>query len=312
MTLRLLGVLVAGCLLTVQGRAGEVQEPVSPDGPRRIAVTFDKLPFMEPLGYWTPREVSNLVLRALEAEQIRAVGFVVEDKVESRPDSYVVLQDWVAKGHGLGNNTSTYLDLNEVEWRDFVEQIADGQKHIRQATRMTKMPLYFRFPMLHEGNTQSKKAEVAKRLRRNDFIIVPATVLIADYEFNHVFVRVADDADRTARLLEIFLRVLEESVDYAEKQSELVFGRQIPQILRLHLCAATARFLSPALGRLKQRGYSFVSVDEALADPAYAEEESYVGPLGLSFIDRVAATRGLPYREDQGEVRRSELANQLD
>lgn len=311
MTSRILGSLVAGWLLLPQLPAGKIEQVASPAG-RRIAVTVDKLPFMEPLGYWTPREVSNLMLRAFELEEIRAVGFVVEDKVESRPETYVILQDWVAKGHGLGNNTFSYLDLNEVEWREFIEQIADGQKHIRQATRLAKMPLYFRFPMLHEGDTLSKKTEVAKRLRRNDFVMVPATVLIADYEFNHVYVRVADDPERTERLLQAFLKALEGSLEYAEQQSEAVFGRQIPQILRLHLCLSTANFLTPALERLKQRGYSFVSVDEALADPAYSEPETYVGPLGLSFIDRVAATRGLPFREDQGEVRRRELEAEIE
>jgi hypothetical protein len=37
---------------------------------------------------------------------------------------------------------------------------------------------------------------------------------------------------------------------------------------------------------LEQRGYRFVSLDEALADPAYATPDRFVGTAGISWIDR--------------------------
>lgn len=283
----------------------------SPAG-KTIAVTFDKLPFMEPLGYWSPREVSNLVLRTLAAENVQAIGFVIEEKVEDRPETLVVLQDWVEKGQLLGNNTYSYLDLNEVEWRDFIEQIADVQRRLRRLTRTAPMPRYFRFPMLHEGNTLPKRTEVMKRLQRNDFVVVPATVLLSDFEFNHVYVRVADDDARSSRLKTAFLELLASSLEYAETQSAAVFDHQIPQILQLHLGIATAAFLPDAFSLLKERGYRFITVDEALSDPAYASEDTYIGPLGLSFIDRIAASRGLPFREDQGVILRRQLSSLVE
>lgn len=44
---------------------------------------------------------------------------------------------------------------------------------------------------------------------------------------------------------------------------------------------------------LKDRGYQFVSLDEALKDPAYELPDDYIGPRGLSWLQRWALTRGM-------------------
>ncbi len=303
-TLRCLGFCVLSLFCWSVGSA-------APD--KQIALTFDKLPFMEPLGFWTPREVSNLVLRALDTRKIKAMGFVVEEKIDQDPQSYIVLMDWVQHGHKLGNETFAYVDLNELEPRDFLAHVADGEKYTKRATHNVGgwLTRYFRFPMLHEGNTESKKKEVAGRLRRAGYVLVPATVVFNDYEFNHFFGKSAGETPRTDRLELLYLEQLQQALDYSESQSEKVFGRQIPQILRLHLGLAAGNFIRDVLDLLEKNGYSFTTVEEALKDPAYATEETYAGPLGLGFIDRVAATKGVPFNEKAGEISRDEIAESL-
>ena len=68
---------------------------------------------------------------------------------------------------------------------------------------------------------------------------------------------------------------------------------------------ATSMMLKPLIEALKSRGYGFVNLVDALDDPAYSTLEEYVGPLGLTFIDRVAAIRGLPFDEGSGVDSRS-------
>ncbi len=278
---------------------------------KEICLTFDKLPYMEPLGFWTPREVSNLILRVMKRHNIPAAGFVVEEKIDDTPSSYIVLQDWVEAGHIIGNNTYAYVDLNEVDIKDFLSHVADGQKFIRRAARGgVESFRFFRYPMLHEGNTEKKKKDVAKRLYQGDYQHVPATVVTSDYEFNH-FVHDADDAEM-ALLKNLYLDHVKTSIGYSEKQSDKVFGRQVKHILQLHLGIGTASFFEDLVILLKERGYSFISVREALEDSAYEEEESYVGPLGLSFIDRVAVTKGIPVDETVGQISRSQIRKRLE
>jgi len=285
---------------------------VSAADAKAIAFTFEKLPYMEPLGYYMPREVSMMVLRTLEGAGASAIGFVVEEKIEDRPETLVILQDWIDHGFLLGNNTYAYVDLNELRADDFLSHIRDGNKYIRKITHwIPGRPRYFRYPLLHEGNTPDKKKDVAKRLQKADFVLVPATVLASDFEFNFFMEQASSEPEFQERLKKLYLEHLGWSLDYAEKQSNAVFGRQIPQILGLHLGVATATFLPDLLELLKARGYQWISVPDALKDEAYRTEETYVGPLGLSFIDRVAATRGVAFDETNGSLSRREISEQL-
>lgn len=270
---------------------------------KEIALTFERLPGMKPYGFWIPREMSNMILNSLERSGILAAGFVQEEKIDDDPPSFVVLQDWVERGHTLGNNTYSYVDFNELSSDDFITHVSDGQKYIRRVTRSTRDNYrYLRFPQLHQGNTNGKKKDAAKRLYRADYVIVPATVIPSDFNFNRVYVETKQGSEAMDRLRKVYIEHLAGSLDYAEAQSEKVLGRQPAQILRLHLGVATANFIDDVISTLKERGYEFLSLDEALADPAYQIEEEYVGPLGLSFIDRIAATRGLPYDPDHARL----------
>jgi len=265
-------------------------------GDRQIALTFERLPLMRPAGFWRPREVSNLILRTLAREEIVAAGFVVEEKIDDDPSSFIVLKDWVEAGHLLGNNTYAYVDLNELEADDFIPHVADGQRYLRKVAWSSRFNFrYLRFPLLHEGNTERKKKRVAEALRRGGYTVAPVTTRTADFEFNPLYVNNEQDSEAIEKLRTLYLDHIADCLTYSESQSLKVFEREIPQILQLHAGVATAIFLDDLISMLRERGYSFISLPEALEDPAYETEESYIGPLGLTLLERVAATRQLPY-----------------
>lgn len=274
---------------------------------KRISLTFERLPAMKPLGFFTPRELARLVIRSLREHDIQAMGFVINDKILDDQSSYVVLDDWLKAGHILGNNTATYMDFNEVPVKDFLQDIADGQRYIRQALRGLDSDAnyrFLRFPLLHAGDTLKKRRELLKRLDNASYRVVPVSVVTADYQFNWAYSRHGGDMATLNRLKQLYLAHIADALDYAESQSQAVLGRSVAHILQLHLGLATANFLPDALQLIHDRGYRFITVAEALADPAYAEPDTYVGPARLSHIDRMAAEKGLPFRESLEPSRR--------
>jgi len=274
----------------------------SQEAEKKIALTFEYVPFMKPMGFYRARELSNMILRHLEQEKIQAAGFVVQSKVEDDPSTYVVLDDWASQGHTLGNQTWGDADYNELQHQHFFEHVRDGQKHLRTIARAHPVNFRFlRFPYLHEGNTEKKKKRIRKDLRRRSYRIAHVSVKTAVNFFNRPFVRSQTEyPEKLDALKEQYLSHVMASLDYAEKQSQAVFGRNIPHILQLHMGVATSLMLKPLIDELKSRGYGFVTLVEALDDPAYSTLEEYVGPLGLIFTDRVAFTRGLPFDEGSG------------
>jgi len=64
------------------------------------------------------------------------------------------------------------------------------------------------------------------------------------------------------------------------------FGREIPQVILLHLDQLNADRLDGILSLFEKRGYVFVSLDQALQDPAYATADDYASPDGLMWLER--------------------------
>jgi hypothetical protein len=65
---------------------------------------------------------------------------------------------------------------------------------------------------------------------------------------------------------------------YYERLSIEVFGRQIPQVLLLHANLLNAEHLERVVDMLAARAYAFIGLPKAVSDPAYAREDTYVGP----------------------------------
>src|ERR1700746_2689953 len=76
------------------------------------------------------------------------------------------------------------------------------------------------------------------------------------------------------------------SLPIFEEASRKLFGREIPQVFLMHDNEINTETLDELLGLLEKRGYQFVSLDEALADSAYATPDRFVGTAGISWIER--------------------------
>ncbi len=90
-------------------------------------------------------------------------------------------------------------------------------------------------------------------------------------------------------------------VEYYEAQSMAIVGYELPQILLLHANSLNADGLGRLLESLIGRGYRFVSLAEALRDPAFSLPDTYSGPAGITWLHRWAITRGLAKSTFRGE-----------
>jgi hypothetical protein len=94
------------------------------------------------------------------------------------------------------------------------------------------------------------------------------------------------------RVAAAYISRAEADFDCAEKQSVALFGYEIRQVLVLHANALNADHFGTLVQSMKRRGYSFVSLDEALGDKAYTSRDTYIGPKGIKWLLRWALTAG--------------------
>jgi peptidoglycan/xylan/chitin deacetylase (PgdA/CDA1 family) len=201
-----------------------------------------------------------------------------------------VLDQWLDAGADLGNHSFTHPDLNDVPLARYLADIEKGEAPLRQALSARGKRLeYFRHPYLHAGATAEVKRGLQTWLDAHGYRVAPVTFDDADYMYAALYMK----PDLRERVRAEYVPYMESVVDFFERRSVEVFGREIPQVLLIHASQMNADLMPELLAMFRRRGYRFVSLTEALRDPAYQSSESYVGRGGFSWIHRWSRTMGL-------------------
>lgn len=296
--LRLFLALACACAV-LPGPAGQAQS--SP--PRRaVALTFDDLPFANPVqGDYlagAKRAISEL-MRVLNVHRAPAIGFVNEGKLHAAGEleaRTALLRQWVDAGMTLGNHTYSHPDFNRLTVEQFQDEIAKGDAITRRLMASPKpYQLYFRHPMTHTGDTKEKKEAIEKFLTSRGYKVAPHTIENSDFIYNvgYVHAKSRKDEALVKRLRDSYLDLTFAATDIAEKISPQIFGRDIPQVLLIHANQINTDCLDEMLRRYEARGYHFITLDEAMADPAYQTKDTMVSTYGPTWLWRWSKSLGL-------------------
>jgi peptidoglycan/xylan/chitin deacetylase (PgdA/CDA1 family) len=269
--------------------------------PRSLALTFDDLPYVyvgEPQ-LSKARRATGELLRVLASHRAPAVAFVNAVRVDAGGGSsagIALLQQWVDGGIVLGNHTYSHADFNTTTVEEFEADIVKGEAITRRLMRSREpYPLFFRHPHTHTGNTREKKEAIERFLEARAYRVVPHTIDSSDFIFNVGFVRAMDGNDRAAadRLGAAYVAFVIGAVEFAERVTPQVFGRDIPQTVLLHANDINGHYLDGLLRLLERRGYRFVTLEEAMADPAYQTKDTFVTTFGPTWLWRWMKSRGM-------------------
>lgn len=269
---------------------------------RTIAVTIDDLPYVK-FGQGTyverARTATAKILSSLKKHRVTAVGFVNEGKLDQpgeRESRIDLLRQWVNNGMVLANHTYSHPDLNRLTVEQFQEEITKGDVVSRELMRSRgPYQLYFRHPMTHTGDTREKKEAIEKFLAARGYKVTPHTIENSDFIFNPSYIKALQGGDDALakRLRDEYLSLTMAATEFAEKISPQIFGREIPQILLIHSNDITADALDEILQRLTQRGYTFVTLDQVMADPAYETKDTHVSNFGPTWLFRWSKSKGM-------------------
>jgi peptidoglycan/xylan/chitin deacetylase (PgdA/CDA1 family) len=269
---------------------------------RTMAVTIDDLPYVnigEGVYLTRARAATSKILNTLNKHKAPATGFVNEralDDSREREARIALLRQWVDHGMILGNHTYSHPDFNRLTIEQFQDEITKGEVVTRQLMR-SRQPyqLYFRHPMTHTGDTREKKEAIEKFLETRGYKVTPHTIENSDFIFNVGYALALQKGDQALakRLREAYLDLTFAATEFAEKISPEIFGREIPQILLIHVNDITADCLDEMLLRFAKRGYTFVTLDKVMADPAYQTKNDYVSSYGPTWLFRWSKSKGL-------------------
>jgi peptidoglycan/xylan/chitin deacetylase (PgdA/CDA1 family) len=281
-------------------------------GGRKVAVTLDDIPGVgipasEKCDFEALAHNTRNLLATLEAHSVPAVGFVTEGNLcDEIPSERLrdLLGLWLDAGMELGNHTFSHPDLNRTSPSVYMDDIVRGERALRTVLDERNQPLrWFRYPQLHAGDDAAVKTEIEIFLAERGYEIAPVTIDNQEYVFANLYAaaKEAGEDRLMGRIVEAYLAHMREVFAFFEEYSVEVVGREIPQVLLLHANALNADHLGEVQSMLEDRGYEYVSLEEALSDPAYALADGYVGPRGLSWLHRWALGKGMEIRMEPRE-----------
>jgi len=280
----------------------------APPPDRRIAVTIDDLPWQR----IDRTAVADLdarhaqLMASLREAGVPVVGFVNEDKLEVggavQPARVAMLRDWLDAGFGLGNHTHGHVDLHAVGLEAYRDAILRGERTLRPLlAEYGTAPAWFRHPYLRAGRTAEDKAAVAGFLAAHGYRIAPVTVDNGEWVFAFAYANVLDgQADTPARAAVLerlrrgYVPYMLAKLDYYERQSIALLGHALPQVLLLHANELNAAAYVELVAGIRRRGHRFVTLEEAMRDPAYARADGYTGRFGPSWLHRWAIAERRP------------------
>jgi peptidoglycan/xylan/chitin deacetylase (PgdA/CDA1 family) len=261
--------------------------------PREIAVTIDDLPLNGPdVPLPALQAMTDKLLRSLEREGIPAVAFVNESKLyrTGEVDARIaLLRAWRDSGVELGNHTFSHPSLQTTPLQAFEEDVVRGETVTRMLLKEKGgTPRWFRHPFLQTGPTAETKKAFEEFLAGRGYRVAPVTVDTNDWMYNAVYADALahGDAAGAARVREAYLASYATILDFFEDLTLRVFSRPIRHVLLVHANMLNADAVPDWAAILRARGYAFVSLERALADPAYASPDPYLGKNGISWLHR--------------------------
>ena len=250
---------------------------------KEIAVTIDDLPLNGPrIELERLRAMTDKILNGIKKHRIPAVGFVNESLlyVAGETDARIrLLKAWADAGVELGNHTFSHIGFKTASLADYEDDFIRGDALTRLMMKEKGQKVrYFRHPMLQTGPTPELEQAFETFIAERGYRIAPVTISTMDWMFQAAYVaaRSRGDTEMTKRVSEEYLKFAGLAFDAREKAAAELFGRNVKHILLLHANELNADNFDALVKVMTDRGYRFITLEQALADHIYQAPEKYV------------------------------------
>lgn len=236
-------------------------------GTREISITIDDLPLVgskmnTPANQKRATDRFMNIIRVLKEYQVPATGFVIGRAIDK--GQWEFLEEFKNAGFIIGNHTYSHGNLNVMSAEKY---IADIDKADKILTPLFSDIKFFRYPYLAEGNKNNKR-QVLEYLSENNYVIAPVTIDSKDFRFNEELYKIPFKQREQyvfSKMKPRYLNYIWKQTLIAENQSN---GKSTKQILLLHSNLLNSYLLEDILKMYKDNGYKFISLAEALENPA--------------------------------------------
>jgi len=259
-------------------------------GQKNVSITIDDVPntYQFEKDHYNP-----VLLNKLDALNIPVAIFINEGliyKTDSISKNFGLLNNWSFKKYiTLGNHSFAHLRYSEVGIDSFKIDILNGESISKELSKKYNKTLrYFRFPYNDMGQDSLQHVLVNKFLTRMSYQVAPFTIESSDWMFNYLYEYYLDQ-NNYAEANKIGRRYLSKTLayfDFYDDHSIRTYGRSINQIYLCHDNKLNSDYLPLLVEELKKKDYRFISLEKAMMDKVYNQNDNYFKKWGVSWLYR--------------------------
>lgn len=255
---------------------------------KKAAITIDDVPN---INLYTQENFRCRLLEKIDSMNLPVTIFINERFIfstDSIGQNLKLFDNWIKSPNvQLGNHGFSHAMYSAIGIDSFMKEVLNGESITKElAAKQIKAEKYFRFPFNDLGANASQQQQAEEFLKSRGYTIIPFTVHSKDWLFTQLYEyykshNMQQDAERTAAA---FIQKTLAYFDYIEHITSK--KRPVTQIYLMHDNALNADYLDKLIDALKKKGYHFVTLDEALKDPAYAQKNYFRENGGISWVYR--------------------------
>lgn len=255
-----------------------------------IAITIDDVPNTK---LYKENNFNSIFLNKLDFNKIPATIFINEKLVygtDHMDENFSLLNRWIHNRFiTVGNHTFDHPWYSQVGFESFCLNVMQGEAISRQLTNKYEKELkYFRFPFNDLGKDSVQHLQIREFLESKDYQITPFTVESSDWMFSYIYEHylISGEKQKAKEIAEAYIQKTLDLFDFFDSVALEQYGRKIDHIYLCHDNKLNSDYISILISKLKQKGYTFASLDEVLKDKIYSQPDNYYKKWGISWIYR--------------------------
>ena len=262
---------------------------------RTVVLTIDDFPAVGPRTRSIGENITRLTAHVTRAG-VPATAFVIGGR-----GNLETMRPWIEAGLALGNHTLTHPAYSQTSIDRYLEDIRRNEDVVRKRLGVELRGGTFRFPYLDHGNSPAKVDAVERYVKKHGYSIAHVSLDTVDYRFAQHYPKATD----RARVGQLYLDHIRQCTDHFAALSRRLYDREIPLILLIHANELNADLLGKVIAQFRDQGYTWIALEEALRDEAYApfchRPPKVVCTGDRNFLNQVALTRGLFLPDPSGD-----------
>lgn len=257
---------------------------------KKVSITIDDVPNAT---LCANEGFHSRLLHLLDSARLPVAIFINEVRIfdVSEVDKGLkLLEQWISSPNvTVGNHGYQHRMYSSEGIDSFRIDVLQGEAISKPlARKYNKRVSYYRFPYNDLGADATQHAQAAEFLKLRNYTITPYTVHSDDWLFTQLYEHYRNlgrtsDAERIGRA---FVDFTLKNFDYIESITDTKLGRAVSQIYLMHDNLLNADYMDDILLALMARGYTFITLDEAMKDAVYRQPDYYEQKFGISWVYR--------------------------